>query len=213
MHENAASTLHLYRPGFGFFHITGPAADVLVSSWSEFARIAEDGGAAETSCSGWKFASCQSMSILRARSTTTVAAYVLSSQTFKFLCFHKLHNMVAKSCFCSAGNVSTRLKMICVADTSVELTVTIWDHKPVIRHVCTARGQAKNRCCTSSWVESQLTQFIGHCTPLSCSCILVGKTPLHILQTKFRIFGGTFSFQIPDQLTTEMRRIDKFFHT
>lgn len=144
----------------------------------------------------------QSVSITQARSTTTATTSVMSSHTFKFWGFQRLHKIGANNCFCSTGNTSINTK---IASTEAEIAWWIWDKSPDKRHTWIANGQVKNKCARSSWVETQLTQCKGHCTPLSWSRILVGKQPLHILQTKFWTLGGTLSFQIPDQLPGRRR--------
>jgi len=193
--EKAASILHLYLPGIGGCHDIrlcwcGVKAPV-------FAAIAcwECEGAARTSGA---FASCQSVIMFLARSTTTTLVYVILSQTLILRCFHRLEITVDRSWANSADNFSKREKTASVAEAVWARACCTEPQSPIICHTCIAKGQSKKTCKRSSWVEAQLAQLVGQTTPLSNKRTRVGKQSRHMRQSKFLTFGGTLRFQIPD---------------
>jgi len=138
--KKAASILHLYRLDEGGCH------KVLVR-WCEvevpvFAAIAwwEDERDAEMSGA---FANCQSVTMFRARSTTTTLDSVTSSRTLRLGCYHRLQMTVDRRWSSSIDNFSSR------EEIALE-TEVVWDRacctelqSPVLFHTWIAKGQTK----------------------------------------------------------------------
>jgi len=99
----------------------------------------------------------------------------------------------------SCGNWCNNSKM--ASTTEFLLTNVSWTtfQRPILRQTCIVKGHSEQIWARSSYRPSQLTQLVGHCTPLSWSRTRVDKHSRHIFQIKFFTFDGTFSLQIPDQ--------------
>jgi len=127
------------------------------------------------------------------------ASTAMSSHTLTFLCFHKLQSSAAIHCESVTDKESNKEKIASEAEGDVTIAFWISCYIPAIDQTYTAKGHSKNMWAKSSWLESQLTNWVGHLTPLSISRARVGKQPRHIRHIKFLTFGGDLSFQIPDQ--------------
>jgi len=53
------------------------------------------------------------------------------------------------------------------AEEAVRTSLCILFHNPTICQTWVAKGKSNTTCAWSSWAESQLTQFVQHCMPLS----------------------------------------------
>lgn len=150
-------------------------------------------------CSSKVIARCQSSIKDRALSTTIAQVSVTSSHTFKFLCFQRLQNIAASRWESVADKECNNEKIASMAEVDDANAPWVSCHKPAVEHTWTAKEHSKNTWDKSSWLESQLTHWVGNWTPLSNNRTRVGKQPRHIRQIRFLTFGGVLSFQMPVQ--------------
>jgi len=115
-----------------------------------------------------------SMHMCLARSTTCAHNSFSFCHNFKLQCFQRLQ-MIASNLWRSSkcSSYCRRRNTTSVVDV-VDWTIC---YSPAWFQTWKTNGQWKKTCSRSSSWCSQLTQWVGHWTLLSCRRILVGKTP------------------------------------
>jgi hypothetical protein len=132
-------------------------------------------------------AACQSSIRWQARSTTWAHVSVASCQSLRFLCFQRLQRTATNRWPSSCESWCNNSKIASTAEFFSRNTSWTTFQRPILHQTCTVKGHSKQICARSSCRPPQLTQLVGHWTPLSWSRTRVGKHPRYIRQIKLDV--------------------------
>jgi hypothetical protein len=152
--EKAAPILYLYLPWLGGFHYYTAGTATWTRCRNTTCCPIPISCCAKPACCiicvCGAFASCHSSINMRVLSTTVVLSKFTSSQTLRFMCFHRLQNIAANLCLWTIDRVCKREKM--VVSLCIATCFTSYQSLAMFQ-TCIANGHLNNICCRSFWLE------------------------------------------------------------
>jgi len=159
----AASTLHLYRPAWGFFQDSAEVVD-----WWALLPAVE-----LLPLIFWALDQLVIKVIAHSRSAACVSTSLF--QILLFHCLQMLHIITMNKAVYSLLRLCNTEKTSSTTDWVCDIFCWIRFQRPNLSQHCSLFWQRKKTCAVSSTLLSQRTQFWGQSTPLSESQTRVGK--------------------------------------